>query len=82
MWETHEMVMLLLILVLVLGISVRLYIQNQLLIKIHQYLFENHIQEQQEMQEFMEGFAEAMQVFIEEENLDSNSKKIKEWDES
>jgi hypothetical protein len=34
------------------------------------------------MQEFMVGFADAMQVFIEEENLDSNSKKIKEWDES
>ena len=82
MWDSYGMIMDLLIFILALGISVRTYIHGHYIKKIHEYLYENQIQEQQEMQEFMEGFAEAMQVFIEEEQLESNSKKIKEWDES
>jgi len=83
MWETHEMVMNLLVFLLVLGISVRLYIQNQLLAKIHLYLFEADQQKQQEITEFMEGFSEAITVFMENEaNVQSNAEAIREWDES
>lgn len=82
MWDSYGMVMDLLILILALGISVRTYIQGHYIKKIHQYLFESSEREQQEMVEFMESFAEALELFNEESGLEVNSQSVKEWDES
>jgi len=67
---------------LLVGVSVRLYIQNNLLNRISHYLWEAEQESKKEVIEFMEGFAEALVVFQEESDIESNSKAIKEWDES
>lgn len=67
---------------LLVGVSVRLYIQNNLLKRISHYLWQAEEENKQEVIEFMEGFAEALVVFQEESHIESNSNAIKEWDES
>ena len=67
---------------LLVGVSVRLYIQNNLLKRISHYLWQAEEENKQEVIDFMEGFAEALVVFQEENHIESNSKAIKEWDES
>ena len=67
---------------LLVGVSVRLYIQNNLLNRMSHYLWQAEEENKQEVIEFMEGFAEALVVFQEESHIESNSKAIKEWDES
>lgn len=46
------------------------------------YLWEVEEENQKGIQEFMEGFAEALVVFNEEQGMEANSQAIKEWDES
>ena len=82
MWDSYGMVMDLLIFILVLGISVRTYIQGHYIKRTHEYLFESSEREQQEMVDFMESFAEALELFNEESGLEVNSQSVKEWDES
>ena len=67
---------------LLVGVSVRLYIQNNLLHQMKHYLWEVEEENQKGIQEFMEGFAEALGVFNEEQGMEANSQAIKEWDES
>ena len=67
---------------LLVGVSVRLYIQNNLLNRMSHYLWEVEEENKKEMVQFMEGFAEALVVFEKEESLSNNAKSIKEWDES
>jgi len=67
---------------LLVGVSVRLYIQNNLLNRMSHYLWEVEEENKKEMVEFMEGFAEALVVFEKEESLSNNAKAIKDWDES
>ena len=67
---------------LLVGVSVRLYIQNNLLKRISHYLWQAEEENKQEVIDFMEGFAEALVVFQEENHIESNSNAIKEWDES
>ena len=80
MWE-YTLIELATFLLLV-GISVRLYIQNNLLHQMKHYLWEVEEENQKGIQEFMEGFAEALVVFNEEQGMEANSQAIKEWDES
>ena len=70
------------VLVLLVGVSVRLWFQNILLHKINYYLFEVNEHEQQEIAEFMEGFADAIITFQREDSLESNAQEIAEWDAS
>ena len=70
------------VLVLLVGVSVRLWFQNILLHKINYYLFEVNEHEQQEIAEFMEGFAYALDKFQADEQIESNAQEIAEWDAS
>lgn len=70
------------VLVLLVGVSVRLWFQNILLHKINYYLFEVNEHEQQEIAEFMEGFADAISTIQKEDSLESNAQEIAEWDAS
>jgi len=67
---------------LLVGVSVRLYIQNNLLNRMSHYLWEVEEENKKEMVQFMEGFAEALVVFEKEESVSNNARTIKEWDES
>jgi len=67
---------------LLAGLYIRSWFQYMELARIHHYLFNADEEQQERVQEFMQGFAEAFEVFIEEESAESNSQKIKEWDES
>jgi hypothetical protein len=69
-------------LLLLVGVSVRLWFQNMLLKRVHHYLFEVNEHEQQEIAEFMEGFAYALDKFQADEQIESNAKDIAEWDAS
>ena len=53
---------------LLVGVSVRLYIQNNLLNRMSHYLWEVEEENKKEMVQFMEGFAEALVVFEKEES--------------
>ena len=54
--------------------------------KIEHYLFEADEAKQQEITDFMEGFSEAITVFMENEAksdaIQTNTEAIREWDES
>ena len=54
---------------LLVGVSVRLYIQNNLLNRMSHYLWEVEEENKKEMVQFMEGFAEALVVFEKEEEI-------------
>jgi|OM-RGC.v1.033238519 hypothetical protein len=82
MWEVSSTIIDLLTLFLVMGISVRIYIHNNYINKIHHLLFEAEQENQEQITEFMESFAESLEVFAKEEMLKDNQKEIKEWDES
>jgi hypothetical protein len=69
-------------LLLLVGVSVRLWFQNMLLKRVHYYLFDAHEHEQEEIAEFMEGFAYALDKFQADEQIESNAKDIAEWDAS
>jgi len=67
---------------LLAGLYIRSWFQYIEMARIHHYLFHADREQEERMQEFMQGFAEAIEVFMEDDSAESNSQMIKEWDES
>jgi hypothetical protein len=68
------------------GLYLRMWFMYISLRKIEHYLFEADEERQKEITEFMEGFSEAITVFMENEAksevIQNNAEAIREWDES